>query len=169
MKLVACLATVVALAGCSTPGFFTGQNAAPRWSPAQTQPVISEKWVDGFVPVEQFKMDTLAIFGNGSWTATREFGSGTGSPSVVVASGSISQEALSGLLAKAFERPFGGQSFLDLPARIDPGITDVGYVTLAVSIDNASHSVTVVGTKPEAFVRFEQAIASQTVAVPFNP
>lgn len=169
MRFAACLFTAVSLVGCDAPGFFQGQNAAPRWSATQATPVITEKWLDGFVPVEEWNEDTLNIYGNGRWEATRAYASTTGRPTVVVASGSIGQEALGALLAKAFERPLGGQSFLDLPARIDPGITDVPVVTLGLSIDNASHSVTVLGQKPEPFLRFERAIASQTVAVPFTP
>lgn len=167
MRVVACV-TALALVGCEAPGFFTGQGSTPRWSTTQTTPVITEQWVDGFVPAEDWNTDTIAIYGNGRWEATRAYAPSTGKPSVVVASGSISQERLNGLLARAFERPFGGKSFLDLPARVESGIADAPVQTLGVSIDNASHSVTVSGDKPDAYKRFETAIASETLAVPFN-
>lgn len=168
MRVLICLAAVAALVGCEAP-FFKAQEATPRWSATQSTPVITERWLDGFVPIEQWNEDTLRIYGSGAWEATRAWAPSTGKPTTVVASGSLTPEALNLLLAKAFERPLGGRSFLDLPARVDPGITDVGQATLAVSIDNASHSVTVLGPKPEPFVRFESAIASQTVAIPFTP
>lgn len=169
MRVAACLIAVVALVGCDVPTILKGQGGTPRWSQTQATPIITERWLDGFVPAEEWNEDTLRIYGDGRWEATRAYGSTTGSPSVTVASGSLSQQALDGMLAKAFERPLGGQSFLDLPARISPGITDVPVVTLALSIENASHSVTVEGPKPEAFRRFEEAIASATVQVPFTP
>lgn len=167
MRRAACFILTFALVGCDAPGFFKGQGETPRWSTTQAAPVITERWLDGFVPVEEWNEDTLRIYGSGRWEATRAHAPSTGKPSVVVASGSISQDALQVLFAKAFERPLGGTSFLDLPAKIDPGVADAPVVTLGLSIENASHSVTVLGTKPEAFRRFEAAIASQTVTVPF--
>jgi len=169
MRSTLVLVTVVALAGCDAPLFFKSQDATPRWSAAQPNPVITEKWVPGFGPATDWKIDTLRVYGDGRWEVNRDFETSTASPSEIVASGSMTPETLKGVLAKAFERPFGGQSFLDLPEHVPAQVADAPVVTLGVSIDNASHSVTVTGPMPDAFTRFETAIASQTVRLPLQP
>lgn len=167
MRILLCLFALIALLGCDAP-FYVGKGPAPLWSTTQEAPVLTQQWQDGFTPVERWKADTLRVYGSGRWEAMRAYAPSTQKPSEVMASGSISQEALGGILAKAFERPLGAQSFLDLPAKVDPGITDAPAQMLAVSIDNASHSVTVLGPRPEPFERLRAAVASQTVAIPLS-
>lgn len=161
-------AMALGVAGCASFPFGIGAtDPVPAWNPSAEKPVMLQEWQDGFVPAEEWNVDTVRIYGDGRWEAERTFGSGLNKPPVTVASGSLSADALRSLLGTVFTRTAGGQRFLDLPERVDAGMTDVPVTRLAIAILNASHSVSVSGPHPEAFDRVQKAMASGTIAVPF--
>jgi hypothetical protein len=86
----------------------------------------------------------------------------------VVASGSLNQDALQEVLNMAFERGGDGKRFVDLPERVDSGITDIPVESLSLTIENASHSVILSGTPPLAYRRFAERLTARTIAVPFD-
>lgn len=159
-------AIALAVAGCATFGI-SSPATVPDWDPKAAEPVMIQEWQDGFVPAEEWNVDTVRLYGDGRWEAERTFGLGTNKPPLTVASGSLSLDAMTALLGTVFERTGSGKRFLDLPERVDAGMTDVPVTRLAVAIRNASHSVSVTGPKPEAFERVQSAMASRTIAVPF--
>lgn len=164
------LGFVIALGMGGCAGFpFVGSvtEPVPTWDPAAKQPVMLQEWQDGFVPAEDWNVDTVRIYWDGRWEAERTFASGLDKPPVMVASGSLSADALRTLLGTVFTRTESGKRFLDLPERVDAGITDVPVTRIAIAIQNASHSVSVSGPNPEAFDRVQKAMASRTIAVPF--
>ena len=158
----------IGVGGCA--GFPFAGNApdpVPSWDPTAKKPVMLQEWQDGFVPAEDWNVDTVRIYGDGRWEAERQYASGLDKPPVMVASGSLSSDALHDLLGTVFTRNASGKRFLDLPERVDAGITDVPITRLAVDIQNASHSVSVSGPNPDAFDRVQKAMAARTIAVPF--
>ncbi|MBO9540191.1 hypothetical protein J7643_06325 [bacterium] len=156
------------LVGCAVASAPKETEVVARWTSQQTAPVITRKWMAGFVPAEAWKVDTLRVYGDGRWVATRAFAPVSNRPDSVVASGSLSQDALREVLDKAFERSADGTRFVDLPARVESGIADVSAETLSLSIENASHSVSLSGTTPPAYRRFAEALTARTIAVPFD-
>lgn len=162
------LGLFVWLAGCAVAPASRDAEVVARWTSQQQAPVIVRKWIPGFVPAEAWKVDTLTIYGDGTWQASRAFAPVTGRPDTVVASGSLSQDALREVLDRAFDRGADGTRFVDLPARVEPGIVDVSVESLALSIENASHSVTLMGSAPAAYARFADAITARTIKVPFD-
>lgn len=156
------------VAGCAGFPFGIGApDSVPEWDAAATQPVMVQEWQAGFVAPQDWKVDTVRIFGNGRWEAERTFASGLNKPPATVATGSLSADALQSLLGTVFVRAGSGKRFVDLPERVDPGLADAPVTRIAVSIRNASHSVSVIGPKPDAFAKVQEAMASRTKAVPF--
>jgi hypothetical protein len=125
------------------------------------------QWMDGFVPEEELNVDTVRVYGDGRWEAERTFSSNLDKPAVMIATGSLTPSALQTLLGTVFVKAEGGKRFVDLPERVDAGITDVPVSRLSVEMTNASHSVSVTGPKPPAFSVVERELAKRTVAVPF--
>ncbi len=153
---------------CTNLPFGIGSpDSVPRWEPSATEPVLTQQWLDGFVPQEDWNVDTVRVYGSGRWEAERTFSSNLNKPALTIATGSLSPETMRTLLGTVFVRAEGGQRFLDLPERVDAGITDVPVTRVTVSIQNASHSVSVSGPKPKAFELVQNALSKQTVAVPF--
>ena len=160
------------LTACASFPFAIGSpDTVPRWDPAATQPVLTQEWLDGFVAPADWNVDTVRIYGDGRWEAERTYSAEAGKPPVMVASGSLSADAMKTLLGTVFVKAEDGKRFVDLPERVESGITDIPTLRIAVSIQNASHSVTAPAltsiAKPPAFTRVAQEMASRTVAVPF--
>ncbi len=161
-----------ALALCTTacaslPFGIGAPDTTPRWVTSATAPVMVNQWMDGFVPETEWNVDTLRVYGDGRWEAERTFSANLNKPPVMVATGSLSPSAMQTLLGTVFVKAEGDKRFVDLPERLDAGIADAPITRLSVEMTNASHSVSVAGTKPPAFVLVERELAKRTVTVPF--
>lgn len=163
--VVLCVSMASLLAGCAAGGsFLRWGGMQPRYSTNANVSVIEQRHTTGTVAPQYYHEDTVVIYGNGDWIASRVYPYVNPPKKEGVGAGMLSRDQLQRLVDMAFESPGAGQSrFIDLPQTVDTGAIGGGRRSILLTLEGGTHSVAVDGRAPEAFNRFDDAIASATV------
>lgn len=152
------LASLAALApACAGAGLH--EEVTMRYSTRAEAVVITQRRTTGTVGPQYLHEDTLLVHGDGAWRATRVYPFADPERRETLGAGALSPEGLRSLVAVAAQRP----SFLELAASSDDGTLGSATRRIDLALETGTHSVTVTGRGPEAFERFDQAIASATL------
>ncbi|HEY9898075.1 MAG TPA: hypothetical protein V6D00_02730 [Pantanalinema sp.] len=150
---------VALLPACAGAGLH--EEVAVRFSTRSDAVVITQRHTTGTVGPQYFHEDTVVVHGDGAWQATRVYPFTDPERREALGAGTLSPEGLKALVDVAAAQP----RFLDLPAVSDDRSIGGGTRRIELALESGTHSVSVSGRAPEAFERFDQAIASATVAL----
>lgn len=150
------------LPACVGAGAFQ-KEASVRYSTRADAAVITQRHTTGTVAPQYYREDTVVIHGDGAWRATRVYPYLEPPRQEALGEGTLTPERLQALVAVAATAP----RFLDLPGASSDGTVGSGTRRIELALDAGTHSVAVTGRGPEAFERFDQAIASATL--PLTP
>lgn len=139
------------------------KETAVRFSTRSDAAVITQRHTTGTVGPEYFHEDTVVIHGDGAWQATRVYPYVDPPRREPLGAGTLSPQGLEALVGVAGASP----RFLDLPSSSTDGTVGSGTRRIDLALESGTHSIAVTGRAPEAFERFDQAIASATV--PLTP
>ncbi|HEY9855506.1 MAG TPA: hypothetical protein V6D05_07205 [Stenomitos sp.] len=164
-KVLLCVSLASLLAGCAAGGsFWRWGGMQPRYSANANVTVIEQRHTTGTVAPQYYNEESVVIYGNGDWIATRVYPYTTPPKKEGIGAGMLSRDQLQRLVDVAFESPGGGQPrFIDLPQTVDSGAVGGGRRSIVLTLEGGTHSVAVNGPAPEAFNRLDDAIGAATV------
>lgn len=139
-----------------------GSGLAPVYR-AEPSPVLRYRREAGFVVPGEPQTTTVELLGSGSWTATRSVAADGGAIPAATASGTLTAAQVQQLVDAAFAPPdLWTPPFVELASSSVFPIKGQSASTLTLTLRGGQHEVQVVGTRPAAFWKLEQALAGAT-------
>lgn len=166
MRKVLLVVTMASLlAGCAAgASFWRWGGMQPNYNTNASVSVIEQRHATGTVAPQYYHEDSLVIYGNGDWIATRVHPYTNPPKKEGVGAGMLSRDQLQRLVDMAFESPGSGlPRFIDLPQTVDTGAIGGARRSILLSLEGGTHSVAVSGQAPEAFNRLDDAIGAATI------